>query len=51
MTSEQVELIFNENLDPSNWKVLSDTENELVILHKRGIRRVIKKERRNGEIK
>ena len=43
-TEEQIELIFNENLNPNNWKVLSDTETELVILHKRGIRRVIKKE-------
>ena len=43
MTKQQVELIFNENLEPSNWRVLSETETELVILHRRGIRRTIKK--------
>lgn len=43
-TPEQLELIFKYGLNPDNYRVDSDTKTELVLVHKRGRRRTIKKE-------
>ena len=42
-TQEQLELMRKHNRKPDNYSVLSDTDTELILLHKRGTRWVIKK--------
>lgn len=44
MTQEQIDIIRKNRLNPDNYKVLSDSKKELVLLSKRGRRRTIKKE-------
>lgn len=45
-TQEQLEFIHKHahRFNCDNWRVLSDTDTELVLLHKRGRRRTIKKD-------
>ena len=44
MTQEQIEFFRKNRLNPDNYKVLSDSKTELVLLSKRGRRRTIKKD-------
>lgn len=44
-TEEQLRLIIKDRLNPENWRLLEETETQLILIHKRGIRRVVKKEK------
>ena len=43
-TPEQLELILKYKLKPDDYRLLSETKRELVLLHRRGYRRTLKKE-------
>jgi hypothetical protein len=43
-TTEQLKLMFKYGLNPDSWRVYADTKKELVLVHKRGRRRTLKKE-------
>lgn len=42
-TEEHIELMLKHKLNPDNYKVLFETKDKLVLLHRRGSRRTILK--------
>lgn len=48
-TPEQVELMRKHNIKPDNYRLLLDTKSKLVLLHRRGSRRTLKKEVLNND--
>lgn len=42
-TKEQKELLAKNGLNWRNWRIVEETENELVLVARRGYRRTIKK--------